>query len=109
MIKFTCADDFLLTHLLDLFYSVWKEKSVAKDWANACVGYYFKREAISQALTIEEALTLLDMIGKVVVSIIRTILQNLAEEVLLELQCGFGGSRSCTDMIFTVRQFIDKS
>ena len=51
----------------------------------------------------------MDMVGKFVASIIRTRLQNLAEEVLPESQCGFRGSKSCTDMIFTVRQLLEKS
>ena len=33
-------------------------------------------------------------------------LQKLAEEELLESQCGFRRGRSCADMIFTVRQLV---
>ena len=41
--------------------------------------------------------------------ILQARLQDLAEEVLPEAQCGFRKGRSCTDMIFTVRQIIEKS
>ena len=36
-------------------------------------------------------------------------LQKLAEEELPESQCGFRMGRSCADMIFTVRQLVEKS
>ena len=36
-------------------------------------------------------------------------LQKLAEEELPESQCGFRKGRSCADMIFTVRQLVEKS
>ena len=36
-------------------------------------------------------------------------LQELAEEVLPESQCGFRKGRGCSDMIFTVRQLIEKA
>ena len=51
-------------------------------------------------------IALLDVVGKVVT---RIRLQELAEDVLPESQCGFRKGRSCTDMIFTVRQIIEKS
>ena len=41
--------------------------------------------------------------------ILQARLQDLAEEVLPEAQCGIRKGRSCTDMIFTLRQFITKS
>lgn len=36
-------------------------------------------------------------------------LQKLAVDELPESQCGFRKGRSCTDMIFVVRQLIEKS
>ena len=52
---------------------------------------------------------LLDIIGKVVARILQERLQNLAMEELSESQCGFRKGRSCADMIFVVRQLIEKS
>ena len=53
--KVACADDFFLTRLLDLGYSVWKEKSVPEDWANA-VFVLIPKSGNPQALTIGQAL-----------------------------------------------------
>ena len=36
-------------------------------------------------------------------------LQKLAEDELPESQCGFREGRSCTDMIFTIQQLVEKS
>ena len=54
-------------------------------------------------------ISLLDVVGKVVARILQERLQKLAEDELPESQCGFRAGRSCTDMIFTVRQFVEKS
>ena len=49
-------------------------------------------------------ISLLDVVGKVAARILQGRLQELAEEVLPESQCGFRKGRGCSDMIFTVRQ-----
>ena len=36
-------------------------------------------------------------------------LQKVAEDELPESQCGFRRERSCADMIFTVRQLVEKA
>ena len=33
----------------------------------------------------------------------------MAEEVLTKSQCGFRRGRSCSDMVFTMRQLVEKS
>ena len=52
---------------------------------------------------------LLDVVGKVVARVLQVRLQKVAEEELPESQCGFRKARSCADMIFTVRQLVEKS
>ena len=54
-------------------------------------------------------IALLDVVGKVVATILQERLQVLAEQGLPESQCGFRKGRSCTDMIFVVRQLMEKS
>ena len=51
----------------------------------------------------------LEVVGKAMTRIIQTRLQDLAERILPESQCGFRRSHSCTDMIFIVRQLVDKA
>ena len=41
--------------------------------------------------------------------IIQERLQQMAEVELPESQCGFRKGRGCTDMIFTVRQLVEKA
>ena len=52
---------------------------------------------------------LLNVVGKVVARVIQGRLQKLAEEELPESQCGFRKGRGCMDMVFAVRQLIEKS
>ena len=53
-------------------------------------------------------ISLLEVVGKLVARVIQERLQKLAEEELPESQCGFRKGRSCADMIFTVRQLVEK-
>ena len=69
MMKVACADYFFLTHLLNLVYSVWKEKSVPIDWANAVLVSIPKRGNLTSCDN-WRGIALLDMVGKVVASII---------------------------------------
>ena len=48
------------------------------------------------------------MLTDLVCAVWRNCLQKLAEKVLPESQCGFGKGRSCTDMVFMVRQLAEK-
>ena len=54
-------------------------------------------------------ISLLDVVGKVTARILPDRLQQLAEEELPESQCGFHKGRGCTDMIFAVRQLVEKT
>ena len=54
-------------------------------------------------------IALLDVVGKVVARIVQNRVQVLAERELPESQCGFRRGRSCTDMIFMVRQLAGKA
>ena len=56
-----------------------------------------------------KVISLLLVVGKVSARILQERLQKLAEDELPKSQCGFSGRRSCTDMIYTVRQFVEKS
>lgn len=47
--------------------------------------------------------------GKAVARVLQDRLQQLAENELPESQCGFRKGRSCSDMIFTFRQVMEKA
>ena len=55
------------------------------------------------------SISLLDVVGKVIARILQDCLQKLAEDELPESQCGFRKGRGCSDMIFTIRQLVEKS
>ena len=46
--------------------------------------------------------------GKVIARILQEQLQERAENVLSESQCGFRKTRGCTDMIFTTHKFGER-
>ena len=51
----------------------------------------------------------LDVVGKALAGAIQLHLQSLAKEFLRELQCGFRRGGSCSNMIFTIRQLLEKT
>ena len=108
MVKIACLDTDLLERLLALTHTVWKEKSAPKEWTDAILIPIPKKGDLSNCDN-WRGISLLDVVGKVIARIIQDRLQLLAEEELPESQCGFRKGRSCTDMIFTVRQLVEKS
>ena len=52
---------------------------------------------------------LLDVVGKVASRVLQGRLQQMGDDVLPESQCDFRKGRSCTDVIFMVRQLVEKS
>ena len=54
-------------------------------------------------------ISLLEVVGKVVARVIQNWLQELAEKLLPESQCGFRKGRGCNDMIFTIWQMSEKA
>ena len=59
-----------------------------------------QRKVIYRIVAIGVALVFLDVAGKVFAQIIQERLQHIAENMLLESQCGFRKGRGCCDMIF---------
>ena len=103
----SCNSDFLSLQL-DLMHTAWRESKVPRDWVNAVLIPIPKKGDLHNCDN-WRGIALLDVVGKVMARILQARLQDLAEEVLPEAQCGFRKGRSCTDMIFTVRQIIEKS
>ena len=107
-VKVGCSDAELLDLLLDLIHTVWKEKRVPKDWVDSVLIPILKKGNLTICDN-WQGITLLDVVGKVAAKIIQRRLQNLAENVLPGSQCGFRMERGCVDMIFTVRQLVEKA
>lgn len=107
MVKASCNADGFPDLLLDLIHSTRKAKRVPKQWSDAVLIPIPKKGDLT-CCDNWRGIALLDVVGKVTASIIQGRLQDLAE-VLPESQCGFRKGRGCADMIFTVRQLVEKS
>lgn len=94
--------------LLKLLCRVWEEKTVPKDWVDAILVPIPKKGDLTKCDN-WRGISLLDVAGKVIARMICDRLQHLAEEVLPDSQCGFRKNRGCSDMIFTVRQLVEKA
>jgi len=88
-----------------------EEGSVPSDWCDAVLIPILKKGNLTSCVNWRQwhGIYLLDVVGKVVARILQESLQKLAEVELPELQCGFQKGRGCVNMIFVVRQLIEKS
>ena len=108
MLKAVCWEEKFMKLLLELVKDVWRERKVPVDWCDAVLVPIPKKRDLSLCDNWRR-IALLDVVGKVVARVLQERLQKLAEDELPESQCGFGEGRSCTDMIFTIRQLVEKS
>ena len=91
--------------LLDSVGDVWKQCEVPTDWQDVVLVPLPKKCSCDNC----RGIALLEVVGKVVARVLQERLQKLADDLLPESQCGFRKVRSCTDMIFTIRQLVEKS
>ena len=108
VVKAACCEEIFMSKLLELVHDVWRECSVPGDWRDAILVPIPKKGDLSSCDN-WCGISLLDVVGKVVARVLQERLQKLAEEELPEFQCGFRKGRSCADMIFIVRQLVEKS
>ena len=108
MIKAACCKEDFLAMLLDLIHTVWEERRVPRDWSNAILIPIPKKGDRSRCDN-WRGIALLEVVGKVVARVLQDRLQQLAEEELPESQCGFRKCRGCMDMMFTLRQVMEKA
>ena len=97
----------LLERLMQLFHQVWACGEVPQEWRDALIVPIPKGDL--SVCDNWRGISLLDIGGKLFGKIIQKRLQEVAEVVLLDSQCGFRRGRGCVDMIFCARQIIEKS
>ena len=97
-----------MNKFLDLVNDICERGCTPCAWSNSNLVPILKKGDLSNCDN-WRGISLLDVVGKVLARILQERLQKLAEDELPESQCGFRAGRSCTDMIFTVRQFVEKS
>ena len=107
MVKYACRDGHFCALLLDLIQSAWEQQRVPRDWADAIIIPIPKKGDLT-CCDNWRGIALLEVVGKVLARVLQQRLQMVAEEVLPESQCGFRVGRGCSDMIFTVRQLLEK-
>ena len=81
---------------------------VHRDWSDVILISIPKRGDLSKCDN-WRGISLLEVLGKVMATILQERLQLLAEDELLESQCGFRKGRGCLDMTFTLQQLVEKS
>ena len=94
--------------ILRLMHLVWKEGTVVVEWRNATVVPIPKKGNL-HVCDNWRGISLLDVVGKLFARVLQDRLQVTAEEILPESQAGVRRGRGCMDMIFVVRQLIEKS
>ena len=108
MVMAACSQGEILNRLLELVHDVWRKGEVPSDWRDTILVPIPKKGDLTSCDN-WRGICLLDIIGKVVARILQERLQKLAMDELPESQCGFRKGRRCADMIYVVRQLIEKS
>ena len=108
MLKAACCTEECTKRLLELYSDVWRECKVPTDWCDAGLVPIPKKGDLSSCDN-WRGIALLDVVGKVVARVLQERLQKIAEDELPESQYGFRKGRGCTDMIFIIRQLVEKS
>lgn len=98
----------LKTRLHDLILKIWTVQQVPKDLKDAVIITLFKK-GDRKFCGNYRGISLLSIAGKIFARILLSRLQEIAEQILPESQCGFRASRGTTDMIFCARQLQEKS
>ena len=93
--------------ILDVVKCAWDAQEIPQDWINCNLVPISKKGNLAICDN-WRGISLLEVMGKAVASLIQQRLQVLAESILPDTQCGFRRGRSCTDMVFTVRRFMEK-
>lgn len=98
----------LLDPLHEVLCQCWSEGSLPQDMRDAKIVTLYKNKGDRSDCNNYRGISLLSIVGKLYARVILTRLQQLAERVYPESQCGFRAERSTVDMIFSLRQLQEK-
>ena len=87
-----CCGANLLEHLVKLFHQVWRDGCVPQEWKDALIVPIPKKGDLSICDN-WRGISLLDVGGKLFAKTIQSRLQDVAEDVLPDSQCGFRRGR----------------
>ena len=103
-----CGKDVLLPHLHKLLIHCWREGIIPQDMRNANIVTLYKNKGDKGDCNNYRGISLLSITGKVFARVLLGRLQQVADRVYPETQCGFRAKRSTIDMIFSLRQIQEK-
>lgn len=94
--------------LLQMIQQVWDTQSVPQDWRDASIVPLFKKGDRKDCNNYR-GISLLSIVGKILSRVLLNRLNaHIASQVLPESQCGFRSGRSTIDMVFCLRQVMEK-
>ena len=94
---------------LTFITAVWSAGRVPQQWKDADIISIYKRKGDPAICGYSRGISLLSTGGKVLARIVLLrLINNLADNILPESQCGFRKGRGTADMIFVVRQLQEK-
>ena len=97
----------LLSELWTLFLAIWEEEKVPQDLKNGIIVTIFKKHCRFDFGNYR-GITLLAVIGKLFARVILDRIWPCIEKYIPEAQCSFRGGRSTSDMMFALRQLLEK-
>ena len=101
--------DALLYRLHALFKVVWQDEEVPQEFKDAAIVPIYKKKGDRTDCGNYRGISLLSIAGKILTRFLfPRLLKAVADDVLLEAQCGFRPNRGANDMIFAARQLQEK-
>ena len=87
----------------------WQGQPIPQDWIDGILVTLFKGKGVKSVCDNYRGITLLESVGKVLARLLLNRLQtHICPKIIPEAQCGFRSNRGTTDMIFSVRQLVEK-
>ncbi|KAL1246959.1 hypothetical protein QQF64_034303 [Cirrhinus molitorella] len=102
---------YILTRRLHLLIqNIWKYGTLPQDWKDANIVVIYKQKGDRAVCGHSRGISLFSLHGSLLAKIMLSrLVEHISEAVLPETQCGFRKSRSMTDMVFVLRQLLEKS
>lgn len=103
-----CLDGEGLLLLLKIINLCWNNGRIPRDWTVATILPIYKK-GDRQVCSNYRGISLLPVVSKLYEIILERRLREIIEKTLDDNQCGFRPGRGTTDLIFTIRQLIEKT
>ena len=102
---------YILTRRLHLLIqNIWEHGTLPQDWKDDNIVVIYKQKGDRAVCGNSRGISLLSIAGKVLAKIMLSrLVEHISEGVLPEIQCGFRKTRSTMDMVFVLRQLLEKS